>query len=76
MLDSCFILVVLVESMRHSRTSTPHLTGSVKHKDGWEISKLLELGVDPKFVSSLDPTQVKDMVKGLMYLSEKYMSQS
>jgi hypothetical protein len=62
--------------MPNSRSSGLGQTESVKHKDSWEISKLLELGVDPKFVASLNPAQVRDFAKGLMYLCEKYMSQS
>lgn len=42
----------------------------------WEIAKLLKLGVDPVFVSGLDQSQLLDLTKGLIYLSEKYLSQS
>jgi hypothetical protein len=62
--------------MRRSRTVTSDLTVAEKRRDEWEISKLIELGVDPKFVSTLDPTQTIDLVKGLLYLSERYLSES
>jgi hypothetical protein len=41
-----------------------------------DVSKLLELGMSTQFVSTLDPTQMTDLVKGLVYLSEKYLFES
>lgn len=40
----------------------------------WDIAKLLELGVDEKFLSesSFTPEQARDLVKGLLYLKEKF----
>lgn len=40
----------------------------------WDIAKLLELGVDEKFLfeSAITPEQARDLVKGLLYLTEKF----
>lgn len=40
----------------------------------WDIAKLLELGVDEKFLfeSTITPEQARDMVKGLLYFKEKF----
>lgn len=40
----------------------------------WDVMKLLELGVDEKFLhdSSITPEQARDLVKGLLYLRERY----
>jgi hypothetical protein len=40
----------------------------------WDIAKLLELGVDEKFIaeSNLSPDQARDLVKGLLYLKERF----
>jgi hypothetical protein len=40
----------------------------------WDIAKLLELGVDEKFLfeSTITPEQARDLVKGLLYLKEKF----
>ena len=40
----------------------------------WDIAKLLELGVDEKFIaeSNLSPYQARDLVKGLLYLKERF----
>jgi len=40
----------------------------------WDIAKLLELGVDEKFLreSSITPEQARDLVKGLLYLKERF----
>jgi hypothetical protein len=38
----------------------------------WGISKLLELGVSEEFVKDLTESQIMDLVKGLLYLREKY----
>jgi len=39
----------------------------------WDIAKLLELGVDEKFLfeSTITPEQARDLVKGILYLKEK-----
>ena len=38
-----------------------------------DIAKLLELGVDEKFLfeSTISPEQARDLVKGLLFLKEK-----
>lgn len=40
----------------------------------WDLVKLLELGVDEKFLneSGISPDQARDLVKGLLYLKERY----
>ena len=40
----------------------------------WDIAKLLELGVDEKFLpeSRVTPKQTGDLVKGLLYLKERF----
>ena len=40
----------------------------------WDIAKLLEQGVDEKFLreSSISPEQARDLVKGLLYLKERF----
>jgi len=40
----------------------------------WDIAKLLELGVDESFIteSNLTPEQARDLVKGLLYLRERF----
>jgi hypothetical protein len=40
----------------------------------WDLVKLLELGVDEKFLlqSGMSPEQARDLVKGLLYLKERY----
>ena len=40
----------------------------------WDLAKLLELGVDEKFLqeSGMSPEQARDLVKGLLYLKERY----
>lgn len=40
----------------------------------WDMTKLLELGVDEKFLhdSNITPEQARDLVKGLLYLRERY----
>lgn len=45
-------------------------------KTSWDIEKLLELGVQPEFVSMLTPSDARDLVKGLLYLSERSLSES
>jgi len=40
----------------------------------WDIAKLLELGVDEKFLveGDITPEQARDLVKGLLYLKERF----
>lgn len=40
----------------------------------WDVMKLLELGVEEKFLqeSHMSPEQARDLVKGLLYLRERY----
>lgn len=38
----------------------------------WDIAKLLEMGVRPDIVNQMSLEQVRDMLKGLLYLREKY----
>lgn len=40
----------------------------------WDIAKLLELGVDESFIieSKITPEQARDLVKGLLYLKERF----
>ena len=40
----------------------------------WDITKLLSLGVDEKFLqtSGITPDQARDLLKGLLYLRERY----
>jgi hypothetical protein len=40
----------------------------------WEIAKLLELGVNEEWLKDQDPTpeQIKDLLKGLLYIREWY----
>ena len=40
----------------------------------WDIAKLLELGVDEKYLleSNITPQQARDLVKGLLYLKERF----
>ncbi|WP_415283785.1 hypothetical protein [Candidatus Nitrososphaera sp. FF02] len=40
----------------------------------WDIEKLLSLGMDAKFLeqAQVTPEQARDLVKGLLYLRERY----
>lgn len=40
----------------------------------WDVSKLLSLGVSEKFLmeSEITPVEATDLVKGLLYLRERY----
>jgi len=40
----------------------------------WDIAKLLELGVDESFIieSNLTLEQARDLVKGLLYIRERF----
>lgn len=58
-----------------------HITPSVPEQQlpnlkqmHWDIAKLLELGVDEKFLleSNIAPEQARDLVKGLLYLKERF----
>jgi hypothetical protein len=42
----------------------------------WDIMKLLSLGVDERFLqtSGITPDQARDLLKGLLYLRERYGS--
>lgn len=39
----------------------------------WDVAKLLEMGVSEEFVSQMTPTQIRDTLKGLLYLHAKYV---
>jgi hypothetical protein len=43
----------------------------------WDIMKLLSLGVDKEFLSksSMTPTEARELLKGLLYLRERYGQQ-
>jgi hypothetical protein len=43
----------------------------------WDVMKLLSLGVDEKFLteSNVTPTQAMELLKGLLYLKERYGQQ-
>jgi hypothetical protein len=41
----------------------------------WGISKLLEMGVSEELVKDLTETEMMDLVKGLLYLKERYKEQ-
>lgn len=41
----------------------------------WGMSKLLELGVSEEFVKGMTETEITDLVKGLLYLRERYKEQ-
>ncbi|MGI0019520.1 MAG: hypothetical protein ACREAY_03515 [Nitrososphaera sp.] len=38
----------------------------------WDITKLLEMGINEELARQLTPAQARDLVKGLLYLREKY----
>jgi hypothetical protein len=38
----------------------------------WDITKLLEMGLNEEWVRQLTPAQATDLVKGLLYLRERY----
>jgi hypothetical protein len=40
----------------------------------WDIAKLLEFGVSPEFVGMLDDDEIRDLLKGILYLNAKYPS--
>ena len=48
---------------------------SGRSKANWDFDKLLQLGVRPDFVSLLNPDQARDVVKGLLYLAERSLSE-
>lgn len=41
----------------------------------WGISKLLEMGVHEELVKNLTENEMTDLVKGLLYLKERYKEQ-
>lgn len=38
----------------------------------WDIAKLLELGVNEEFVRQLTADETRELLKGLLYLVERY----
>ena len=38
----------------------------------WDIAKLLEIGLDEKFITQLSAAEVRDFLKGILYLKERY----
>ena len=38
----------------------------------WGISKLLELGISEELIKDLTENEIADLVKGLLYLKERY----
>lgn len=38
----------------------------------WDIAKLLELGVSEELVKELSDNEIRDLLKGLLYLKVKY----
>jgi hypothetical protein len=44
----------------------------------WDIAKLLELGVNEEWLKTTNPTpqQMKDLLKGLLYLRERAKDRS
>lgn len=44
----------------------------------WDVAKLLSLGVDENFLktASLKPEQTRDLVKGLLYLRERFKDEA
>jgi hypothetical protein len=51
-------------------------TTSRSVEGNWDVEKLKELGVSTDFISTLNHEQAKDLVKGLLYLGERSLSQS
>jgi hypothetical protein len=48
---------------------------SSKSSIDWDLEKLREFGVPNEFISTLSSRQARDLVKGLLYLSERSLSQ-
>lgn len=42
------------------------------HSMHWEIARLLEMGVEQEFVEKLNVEETRDLLKGLLYLREKW----
>jgi hypothetical protein len=44
----------------------------------WDVAKLLSLGVDENFLKTgnLKPEQARDLVKGLLYLRERFKDEA
>lgn len=42
----------------------------------WDISKLLEMGVNSEFIQTLNPDEIRDLLKGLLYLKARYPEDS
>ena len=40
----------------------------------WDITKLLSLGVSEEFLRDTTPVQARELLKGLLYLMERYGS--
>jgi hypothetical protein len=38
----------------------------------WDTSKLFEMGLDEKFISQLSADEIRDFLKGILYLKERY----
>jgi hypothetical protein len=38
----------------------------------WDITKLLEMGINEEWAGQLTPAEARDLVKGLLYLRERY----
>lgn len=38
----------------------------------WDIARLLEMGLDGKFIAVLSENEIRDLLKGLLYLKERY----
>jgi hypothetical protein len=38
----------------------------------WDLTKLLEMGINEEWARQLTPGQARDLVKGLLYLRERY----
>jgi hypothetical protein len=38
----------------------------------WDLTKLLEMGINEEWTRQLTPGQARDLVKGLLYLRERY----
>jgi hypothetical protein len=42
----------------------------------WDISKLLEIGVNEDFLKELSDGEIRDLLKGLLYLKARYEDKS
>lgn len=41
----------------------------------WEVAKLLERGVNAEFIQELDRREIRDLLKGVLYLEARYGSE-